>query len=161
MALTGSASSRSCLGSEQLRMGGWLLRDTKTGNTERQVDVTQDRTLRSEQRTKNSIQRRHVDAVFRVRFYTRQTHHFSDEPDRREERDVRVSRSLDLKACLLEHASQLRQAITAAMIANLILQAPQKHKSRHKQESVTAGPEHAIHFAQPGKIVVHVFHHVE
>ena len=110
----------------------WFARDAQTRNAERQIHVTQDRTLCSEQRTKNSIQRRHVDRIFRRRFYAGQAHQFSHQQDGREEGDVRVSRALDLETCLLEHATQLGQTIPPPVIADFVLQAPQKHERRHK-----------------------------
>jgi len=67
-------------------------------------------------------------------------HEFPDDQDWQKERDVRVRCALDLKAGLFEHMSEFGQTIAPAMMTHIILQAPQKHERRHKQQHPPAGP---------------------
>jgi len=67
-------------------------------------------------------------------------HEFPDDQDWQKERDVRVRCALDLKAGLFEHMSEFRQTIAPAMMTHIILQTPQKHERRHKQQHPPAGP---------------------
>jgi len=47
------------------------------------------------------------------------------------------------------------------MMAYVILQPPEKHERRHKQQHAPAGSQHASHLFQSREIVVHVLNHVE
>src|SRR6185369_12078445 len=47
------------------------------------------------------------------------------------------------------------------MMADVVLQAPKKHKRRHKYQHTPAGPQHTPHLSESGKIVVHVLDYVE
>ncbi len=65
------------------------------------------------------------------------------------------------KPSLLEHAMEFGQTIPPPVMADVVLQSPQKHERRHEQQHMSTGPQHAAHFLQPGEIVVHVLDDVE
>ena len=101
-------------------------RYAESGNTKRQIEVTQDPTLGAKQTAENSIERRHFDVVLTCCFDPRQAHQLSNQQNRSEENDVGVRRSLDLESRLLEYAPQLRQTITPPVIADFVLQDPRE-----------------------------------
>src|SRR5215510_9931420 len=104
--------------------------NAEAGNSERQIDITQDRTLRTENLPEHTIQSGNVDSVLRIGLDSCEAHQLSYEQDREEERDVRVSAALDFESRLFEHAPEFRQTIAPPVIAHVVLQTPQEHERR-------------------------------
>src|SRR6185437_7689259 len=85
----------------------------------------------------------------------------STEKYRCKETNVYVSSTLNFKTGFPYHLFQLFERVTAPVIADIVLHAPQKHKRRHKQKCMPARTQHAPHLFQTGQIVIKVLYYIK
>src|SRR6266536_2035431 len=110
-----------------------LLRHANYLHSKGETHAAQPPTFRAEQAAKQTIEGADVDVVFRSWSDSRQSHQQSPCQNRREETYVCITGALNHQIRVLQFFIQFRQGIASSMMADIVLNAPQKHERRHEQ----------------------------